>query len=62
MRSRRRIFAVHRWTGFAVHYWTAAAEARKINEPTIAALFGLRRKLVHSWSAKKSTIEARVQQ
>jgi integrase len=33
MRSRRRIFAVHEWTGFAVHRWTAAAEPRKINEP-----------------------------
>ena len=59
---RRRIFAAHGRTGFAVHRWTAATEARKINEPTIAALLGLPRKLVHSWSAKKSTNEARVQQ
>ena len=47
MRSRRRIFAVHEWTGSAVYRWTAVAEAWKINEPTIAALLGLPRKLVH---------------
>jgi hypothetical protein len=29
MRSRRRIFALHHWTGFAVHGWTAIAEAPK---------------------------------
>jgi hypothetical protein len=62
IRSRRRILAVHEWTGFAVHWWTAVAKAQKINEPTIAALLGLPRKSVHSWSAKKSTDEARVLQ
>ena len=54
-----RVSSVDRLRGLSVD---CAAEARKINEPTIAALLGLPRKLVHSWSAKKSTNKARVQQ
>jgi len=62
MQSRRRIFAFHQWTGFAVHWWTAVAEARKINEPNAGRRRRRGMKLVHSWSAKKSIDEARVQQ
>jgi hypothetical protein len=62
IQSRRRFFALHRWTGFAVHRWIAIAEANKINEANPAGRPYQGPKLVHPSSAKKSTDSARVQQ
>ena len=58
MRSRRRIFAFHQWTGFAVHRRTAAAEARKINEVNSRAQRGGFLKLVIH-GARKSPLMKR---
>ena len=48
--SRRRILAVHEWTGFAVHWWTAAAEPGKSRgstpKPSAAGL--------QSWSTHRA--------